>query len=253
MTIKEIKESGRRVLITGGSRGIGRDLALAYAQHGYKVAFTFVSNEKAAQETAQALKTAGASDIHFQKVDVSIEEQVKNLAKDLTEKWKGLDVLVNNAGISRDDLLMRVKSEDWDLTLNTNLKGAMLCAREFSRPMMRNRDGVILFMSSVIGEMGNAGQAAYAASKAGMLGLMKSLARELASRNIRVNAITPGYIETEMTGALEDSIKQSIIDRVPLGRIGEPAEVAQLAVFLSGPYAQYITGQTIGINGGLYI
>jgi 3-oxoacyl-[acyl-carrier protein] reductase len=245
--------SGQRILVTGASRGIGRAIAICFAKKGAKVAFTYASRESQAQETATLLKEAGAADVWYMQVDVSREEQVEKLATDLTAKWGGVDVLVNNAGINIDALFLRLKSDDWDKLMAVNLKGAMLVSREFIKPMMKQRDGSIIMISSVVGEMGNAGQAAYAASKAGLLGLAKSMAREFASRNIRVNVITPGYIETEMTGGLTEDAKAKLLAGIALGRIGKGEEVGALAVFLGSQDAQYITGQVIGINGGLYL
>ena len=242
-----------RVLVTGGSRGIGRAIALAYAKRGWRVAFSYASQSQKAEQVCQELKKAGAADVMSIQADVSQEPAVQKMAQDLLAKWDGLDVLVNNAGINQDALLLRLKTEDWDRIHSVNLRGAMLCAREFTKTMMRQRAGSMIMVSSVVGEMGNAGQAAYSASKAGLIGLAKSLARELSSRNIRVNVVAPGYIETEMTDVMDPTAKEGLLKMIPLGRIGKAEEVAELCAFLGSENAQYITGQVIGINGGLYI
>jgi 3-oxoacyl-[acyl-carrier protein] reductase len=239
-------------LVTGASRGIGSGIAEKLGALGYHVLVNYVSQEGRAIEVVKKIEAAGgtAEPLRF---DVSKEEEIVSAFEMISKKGAPLAVLVNNAGISEDGLILRLKKESLDRTLQTNLVSAVLCSREAAKLMMKARNGSIIQISSVVGEMGNAGQVAYAAAKSGMIGLTKSLAKELASRNIRVNAVTPGYIETDMTGALNETQKKAITDNIPLGKLGQTTDIAELVGFLASNASQYITGQVIGVNGGLYI
>ncbi|MFZ5445570.1 MAG: 3-oxoacyl-[acyl-carrier-protein] reductase [Myxococcota bacterium] len=239
-------------LVTGGSRGIGRAIALELGRRGATVVISYAGNEAAATETVKAISDAGgkAKAIRF---DVADSEACSKAVEDVVKEFTRLDVLVNNAGVAIDGLLMRFKDEDWDKTLDTNLKGAFALMRAASRPMMKQRGGAIVNVSSIVGEMGNAGQAAYAASKAGLIGLTKSIAKELASRNIRVNAVTPGFITTDMTNALSADLKERMAAAIPLARIGNAEEVAAAVAFLASDAASYITGEVLKVNGGMYM
>ncbi len=239
-------------LVTGASRGIGSGIAEKLGSMGFHVLVNYVSQEGRAIEVVKKIEAAGGSAEPL-RFDVSKEEEIVAAFEGIAKKGVPLAVLVNNAGISEDGLILRMKKESLDRTLQTNLVSAVLCSREAAKLMMKARSGSIIQISSVVGEMGNAGQVAYAAAKAGMIGLTKSLAKELASRQIRVNAVTPGYIETDMTGALNDVQKKAITDNIPLGKLGRTTDVAELVGFLASPASQYITGQVIGVNGGLYI
>ena len=243
-------------LVTGGSRGIGAAISEklgtpSAGSAGYHVIVNYVSNEAKAQEVVAKIVAAGGT-AEAMKFDVSHEDEVVAAFESIAKKGP-LEVLVNNAGISEDGLILRLKKETLDRTLQTNLVSAVICCREAAKLMMKLRRGSMIQISSVVGEMGNAGQVSYAAAKAGMIGLTKSLAKELASRHIRVNAITPGYIETDMTGALTDAQKTAISENIPLGYLGAPQDIAEAVYFLSSPAGKYITGQVIGVNGGLYI
>ena len=239
-------------LVTGGSRGIGRAIAQELGKRGAQVVLSYAGNEVAATETVKAIIDAGgkARAIRF---DVTDSEACSAAIDDVVKEFGRLDVLVNNAGVAIDGLLMRFKDADWDKTIDTNLKGAFMLMRAVSRPMMKQKGGAIVNVSSIVGEMGNAGQAAYAASKAGLLGLTKSVARELASRNIRVNAVTPGFITTDMTSALSAELKEKMADAIPLSRIGNAEEVASAVAFLASDAASYITGEVLKVNGGMYM
>jgi 3-oxoacyl-[acyl-carrier protein] reductase len=239
-------------LVTGASRGIGAGIALKLGQAGYHVLVNYISQEARAIEVVKTIETAGGSAEPL-RFDVSKEEEISSAFEIIAKKGSPLQVLVNNAGISEDGLILRLKKESLDRTLQTNLVSAVLCSKEAAKLMMKARSGSIIQISSVVGEMGNAGQVAYAAAKAGMIGLTKSLAKEIASRNVRVNAVTPGYIETDMTGALTDAQKKAITDNIPLGTLGSTTDIAELVAFLASPASRYITGQVIGVNGGLYI
>ena len=241
------------VLVTGGSRGIGRACAVAFAKAGAStVVISYAGNEAAAQETVGLIQAAGAK-AEAVKFDVADTAACASAVDGVIKAHGRLDVLVNNAGVAVDGLVMRVKDEDWDRQLDTNLKGAFALIRAASRPMMKQRAGAIINISSVVGEMGNGGQVAYSASKAGLIGLTKSVARELSSRNIRVNAVTPGFIGTDMTSHLNDELRQKMLEGIPLGRLGNPEEVAGAVVFLASDAASYITGEVLKVNGGMYM
>jgi 3-oxoacyl-[acyl-carrier protein] reductase len=244
--------TGKVAIVTGGSRGIGRAICEALAEHGARVVVGYASGEQKARDVVSAIEAKGGQAEAFQ-VDVSngaeTEERIAAVAKRLGR----LDVLVANAGISIDGLLLRLRDEDFDRLLSVNLKGAVASSRAAIKVMMRARTGRVILISSVVGESGNAGQTAYAASKAALLGVAKSLAREYASRGITVNAITPGYIDTDMTGALTDEQKKQIASAIPLGRTGTPREIAAAAVFLASDEAAYVTGHALRVNGGMYV
>lgn len=241
----------RTVVVTGGSRGIGRAVCEAFAAPGTLVCFNYAANRDAAAETERAIAAAGAESLSFQ-ADVSNEAEVSAFFKAILERSGRIDVLVNNAGITRDGLLARMKTEDWDRVIAINLNGAFHCTKQVTKPMMKQRQGRIINITSVIGVMGNPGQCNYAASKAAIIGFTKSVARELASRNITANAVAPGYIDTEMTQALPEKAREALVGQIPLGRIGTCREVAETVLFLASPTAAYITGQVIHVNGGLY-
>lgn len=237
-------------LVTGASRGIGRAIALKLAESGAKVAINYQGNEQAALNTLAEIEKRGGQGIVVQ-ASVSSAEQVEQMVEKVIKEYGKIDILVNNAGITRDGLLMRMKEEDWQEVIQTNLTGVFHCAKAVSRSMMKQRSGKIINISSVVGLTGNAGQANYAAAKAGVIGLTKSLAKELASRDIMVNAIAPGYIVTDMTDKLADNIKDELRMRIPLGRLGQVEDVANLVTFLAGPGSDYITGQVFAVDGGM--
>jgi 3-oxoacyl-[acyl-carrier protein] reductase len=241
--------SQKVVLVTGGSRGIGRACAIAFADLGAQVVIGYGGNQAAANETLALLHSQGRA-IGF---DVAHAGSCVGAVESVVEQFGRLDVLVNNAGVAVDGLVMRTKDEDWDRQLDTNLKGAFALIRAAARPMMRQRGGSIVNVTSVVGETGNAGQAAYSASKAGLIGLTKSIARELASRNIRVNAVSPGLIETDMTARISTDNRSKMIEGIPLARLGAPAEVARAVIFLASDEASYITGEVLRVNGGMYM
>lgn len=238
------------VLITGASRGIGRSIAEECVKQGAKVAFTYLSSAEKAKALEDELSANGGVAKGF-KSDASDFDQAQQLVDEVVKEFGTVDVLVNNAGITRDTLLMRMTEEQWDEVINTNLKSAFNLTKAVIRPMLKARAGSIVNMSSVVGVSGNAGQANYAASKAGLIGFTKSVAQELGSRNIRCNAIAPGFIETEMTGALDEKVVQEWRDSIPLKRGGAPEDVANLTVFLASDMSAYITGQTINVCGGM--
>ena len=242
-------ESGRVAIVTGGSRGIGRAVAVRLAEEGASVAISY-RKDAAAGEAAAAVRAAGVECEIF-KGDVASPQDVQALFKGVGDVFGRLDILVNNAGITRDNIMMRMKEEEFDDVLRTNLGGTFLCTRAALRPMVRARWGRIVNVSSVVGLVGNAGQANYAASKAGTIGFTKSVAREVAQRGITANAIAPGYVETELTGSLPEELKGRIRDQVPMGRFGEAEEVAEVVAFLAGEGAGYVTGQTIAVDGGI--
>ena len=239
-------------LVTGASRGIGRSIALSLAKQGAFVIVNYSSSPEAAQETLNAIREVGG-DGEIVKFSVQDSQAVEDAFEGIKSRHGKLDVLVNNAGISRDGLVLRMKDEEWLQTLAVNLNGSFFCARAAARLMLKAKKGRIINISSVVGEMGNAGQVPYVSSKSGLIGMTKALARELASRNITVNAVAPGFIETDMTDALDAKLKEEHSKSIPLGRFGQAEEVADLVAFLASENAAYITGQVIGINGGMYM
>ena len=243
-------ERGRVAIVTGGGRGIGRAVAVRLAEEGASVAISYRKDAAAAEEAAAAVQAAGVECEIF-KGDVASPEDVQALFKGVGDAFGRVDILINNAGITRDNIMLRMKEEEFDDVLRTNLGGTYLCTRAALRPMVRARWGRIVNVSSVVGLVGNAGQANYAASKAGIIGFTKSVAREVAQRGITANAIAPGYVETELTGSLPEDVKDRIRDQVPLGRFGEAEEVAEVVAFLAGEGAGYVTGQTIAVDGGM--
>ncbi|WP_322816480.1 3-oxoacyl-[acyl-carrier-protein] reductase [Chloroflexus sp.] len=242
--------SGRVAIVTGGSRGIGRATAERLAGSGAAVVVNYRGNAAAAEATVAAITAAGGTAIVVQG-DVSQPADVEQMVKTTLERFGRIDILVNNAGITRDTLLLRMKESDFDEVIATNLRGVFLCTRAVLRPMTKQRFGRIINITSVVGLTGNVGQANYAAAKAGILGFTKSTAREMASRGITVNAIAPGFIETEMTEALNEEARKAILATIPLGRFGQPAEVAGLVCFLASDAGAYISGQTLTIDGGM--
>jgi len=243
--------SDKVAIVTGASRGIGRAIALALASQGAKVVAS-ARNAEALTQLVEEIKAEGGDALAVVG-DVALEDDANNLVKQAVEAYGQVDVFVNNAGITRDGLLLRMKNDDWDAVLDTNLKGAFLCTRAVAKVMSKQRSGRIINISSVVGEMGNAGQANYCASKAGLLGLTKSVARELARRNVTVNAITPGFITTEMTEDMTEKAQEAMTEQIPLGRPGSAADVANAVIFLASDQSAYITGQVLGVNGGMYM
>jgi 3-oxoacyl-[acyl-carrier protein] reductase len=242
----------RIVWVTGGSRGIGRAICIAFAGADTHVYFNFSSASDAAAETERQVAEAGGFATGVQ-VDVASEKEVSEFVSRIIAESGRIDVLVNNAAITRDGLIVRMKASDWDDVLNTNLKGAFNCIKAVTKPMLKQRAGRIINVSSVVGVSGNPGQANYVASKAGLIGLAKAVAQELASRGITVNAVAPGYIETDMTADLPDQAKDAMVSVIPLGRAGTPEDVAGVVAFLASEKAAYITGQTIHVSGGMYM
>lgn len=237
-------------IVTGGSRGIGRAISIELARAGAKVVVNYAGHGEKAEETVRLIQEIGGEGIAVQ-ADVSKKEDVERLIATTLETYGQIDILVNNAGITRDTLLLRMKETDWDAVINTNLKGVFLCTKEVTKPMMKKRRGAIINISSVVGLTGNAGQANYASAKAGVIGFTKSIAKELSSRGIRVNAVAPGYIDTDMTESISDGVKEQVLGQIPLGRMGTPEDIAQTVLFLATPAASYITGQVISVDGGL--
>ena len=246
----KIDLSGRTAIVTGASRGIGRAIALALADAGATVVAGARGSN--ADDTASAIRARGGVAASMP-LEVTDAASVQAVVDATVQQWGRVDILVSNAGITRDQLLLRMKREDWDAVLATNLTGAFLCAQAVAKPMLRQRSGRIIAVGSVVGQMGNAGQANYAASKAGLIGFAKSLARELASRHVTVNVVAPGMIETDMTRALMDQAQADWSSKIPLGRLGTPEDVAAAVCFLASDAAAYITGQVVAVNGGLYL
>jgi 3-oxoacyl-[acyl-carrier protein] reductase len=243
--------SGKVAIVTGASRGIGRSIALALAAQGAKVVASARNAEALAALVAEIEQRGGAATAIAG--DVAVDTDAARLIDQAVAVYGQIDILVNNAGITRDGLLLRMKNEDWDAVIDTNLKGAFFCIRAAAKIMTKQRSGRIINISSVVGEMGNAGQANYCASKAGLLGLTKSVARELARRNITVNAITPGFIVTDMTDGMTEKAREAMIEQIPTGRLGEADDVANAVIYLASDQSSYVTGQVLGVNGGLYM
>ena len=244
--------SERIVVVTGGSRGIGRAICAALSAPQTRVYFNYNSNLEAAKTTAEGIAARGGTACYHQ-VDVASESAVADYLATILNESGRIDVLVNNAGITRDGLLVRMKAADWDAVIDVNLKGTFNCMKVAAKAMMKQRYGRIINISSVVGVSGNPGQANYVAAKAGIIGLTKAVARELASRNITVNAVAPGYIETDMTGDLNDKAKAAMVGQIPMGRIGTPEDIAGVVAFLASAAADYITGQVVHVSGGMYM
>ncbi|MBU1932881.1 MAG: 3-oxoacyl-[acyl-carrier-protein] reductase [Candidatus Omnitrophica bacterium] len=245
----ELSLEGKLALITGGARGIGRNIALVFAKEGADIVICDVNLEQA-EATAKEIQGMGRDSIAF-KADVTDFREVQAMVDKILDKFKKLDILINNAGITRDSLILRMSEEDWDRVIAVNLKGCFVCTKAAAKVMLKQRSGHIVNLASIIGIMGNSGQANYAASKAGIIGLTKSVAKELAPRGVCVNAIAPGFIKTDMTARLPEDIQKKMLSAIPLGRFGEAKDVANLALFLSGESSSYITGQVVQIDGGM--
>ncbi|MBQ4898899.1 MULTISPECIES: 3-oxoacyl-[acyl-carrier-protein] reductase [Paenibacillus] len=243
---------GQNALVTGASRGIGRSIALALAEAGANVVVNYAGNAAAADSVVSEIEALGVK-AYAVKAHVGNSEEFEGMVKGVLEAWGRLDILVNNAGITRDNLIMRMKEEEFDAVIETNLKGVFNGIKAVTRPMMKQRSGRIINISSVVGVLGNAGQANYVAAKAGVIGLTKSSARELASRGITVNCIAPGFIETDMTEQLSEELRQGMLGSIPLARLGQPEEIAKVTVFLASDGASYMTGQTLHVDGGMYM
>jgi len=244
--------TGKTALVTGASRGIGRAIALKLAEAGANIVVNYAGSEGAASETVAQVKALGRDAIMV-RANVSDSEEVNEMFKTALEHFGSLDILVNNAGITRDNLLMRMKEEEWDAVIDTNLKGVFNCLKAATRPMMKQRSGKIINITSVVGVLGNPGQANYVAAKAGVIGLTKTAAKELATRGITVNAVAPGFIDTEMTAVLPEDVKAGLIGQIPLGRLGQTEDIANVVVFLASDAANYLTGQTLHVDGGMYM
>ena len=240
----------KTVLITGGSRGIGKEVATVFAENGYDIIINYVSDKTDVESLKKEFDEKGVESLII-KADVSKQEEVDNLIKQAIEKFEKIDVLVNNAGITKDNLLMRMSEEEFDKVIEINLKGTFLITKAVTKYMMKKRQGSIVNLSSVVGVAGNSGQCNYSASKAGIIGFTKSIAKELASRNIRANAVAPGFIATDMTSVLSDAVKENINGQIPLKRMGTAKEVAELIYFLGSEKSSYITGQVINVDGGM--
>lgn len=244
------KFAGKAAIVTGASRGIGREIALLLAQEGARVAVNYSGSKDKADDVVQLITDSGGEAFAIQ-ADVSNADSVKAMVDQTLETFGSIDILVNNAGITRDNLLMRMKDDEWDDVININLKGVFLCTKGVTRQMMRQRAGKIVNVASIVGVSGNPGQANYVAAKAGVIGFTKTVAKELASRNVNVNAVAPGFITTDMTDALNEEVKNQMLTAIPLGKLGSPADVAKTVAFLLSDDAAYITGQTIHVDGGM--
>lgn len=242
---------GKVAIVTGASRGIGREIAITLASYGANVAVNYNGSKEKAEQVAREIEAMGREAILCQG-NVANADDVKTMVKETTKKWGRIDILVNNAGITKDNLLMAMKEEEFDSVIDVNLKGAFLCSKQVIRTMMKQRSGAIINLSSISGRVGNAGQVNYSASKAGIIGMTKSLAKEIGSRQITVNAVAPGFIDTDMTAVLSDEVKESIMGQIPLKRMGSPKDVAETVAFLASDKAAYITGQIISVDGGMY-
>lgn len=242
----------KSALVTGASRGIGRSIALQLAEEGYNVSVNYAGSKDKAEAVVEEIKAKGVDSFAIQ-ANVANGDEVKAMIKEVVSQFGSVDVLVNNAGITRDNLLMRMKEQEWDDVIDTNLKGVFNCIQKVTPQMLRQRGGAIINLSSVVGAVGNPGQANYVATKAGVVGLTKSSARELASRGITVNAVAPGFIVSDMTDALSDELKDQMLEQIPLARFGEDTDIANTVAFLASDKAKYITGQTIHVNGGMYM
>lgn len=251
-TTESIMSEKRVIVVTGASRGIGRAIAVAFAEPGCEVVVNYNSSPDAAQETAAAIEAKGAA-AHLRKFNVSDAQEVKDAFQEIVKSLGRIDVLVNNAGITRDNLVAMMKATEWDQVLDTNLKGAFLCSQAVFKPMMRQRSGRIVNVTSVVGVIGNAGQCNYSAAKAGIIGFTRSLAREIISRNVTVNAVAPGFIDTDMTMKLPKAAREALLTQIPAGRYGSPEDVAAAVKFLASDGAAYITGQVIHVNGGMFM
>ena len=242
----------KSALVTGASRGIGKCIATKFAKEGYNVAVNYAGSKEKAEAVVEEIKAKGVDSFAIQ-ANVADADEVKAMIKEVVSQFGSLDVLVNNAGITRDNLLMRMKEQEWDDVIDTNLKGVFNCIQKATPQMLRQRSGAIINLSSVVGAVGNPGQANYVATKAGVIGLTKSAARELASRGITVNAVAPGFIVSDMTDALSDELKEQMLTQIPLARFGQDTDIANTVAFLASDKAKYITGQTIHVNGGMYM
>ncbi|MDW4254072.1 3-oxoacyl-[acyl-carrier-protein] reductase [Staphylococcus saprophyticus] len=242
----------KSALVTGASRGIGRSIAIQLAEEGYKVAVNYAGNKEKADAVVEEIKAKGVEAFAIQ-ANVANGDEVKAMIKEVVSQFGSVDVLVNNAGITRDNLLMRMKEQEWDDVIDTNLKGVFNCIQKVTPQMLRQKSGSIINLSSVVGAVGNPGQANYVATKAGVIGLTKSAARELASKNITVNAVAPGFIVSDMTDALSEELKAQMLEQIPLAKFGEDSDIANTVAFLASEKAKYITGQTIHVNGGMYM
>jgi 3-oxoacyl-[acyl-carrier protein] reductase len=248
--VKMSRFEGKAAIVTGASRGIGREIALNLANEGAKVVVNYSGSKDKADEVVEIIKNAGGEAFAIQ-ADVSNAESVKKMIDETIATFGSIDILVNNAGITRDNLLMRMKEDEWDDVININLKGVFLCTKGVTRQMMRQRAGQIVNDASIVGVSGNPGQANYVAAKAGVIGLTKTTAKELATRNINVNAVAPGFITTDMTEGLNEDVQKQMLSQIPLGKLGSPENVAKTVLFLLSDDAAYITGQTIHVDGGM--